>query len=54
MSKKNKDNGRGAFNREVDAFLCKKYEITLKDLVNVETEVLEQMRSDVLFELLAE
>jgi len=49
-SKKSK---RSPFEREVDEHLCEKYDIGFDELLRIEPEVLEQMRSDVLFEFLA-
>lgn len=42
----------GAFNAELDNYLCSKYDIELRELHTLEPEVLHQMRSDILFEYL--
>lgn len=42
----------GAFNAELDNYLCTKYDIELRELHTLEFKVLHQMRSDILFEYL--
>lgn len=40
------------YQNEVDTYICKKYNITLKELLTLDKVSLHQVRSDVLFEMM--
>ena len=40
------------FNREIDDYICKKYNVELKELHSLDSKQLHQIRSDNLFEMM--